>query len=71
MAIDLPDDLIELERSACAAIQADALTVDIALAVQHRIGAVAAAVAAEVPRLDVEMQLKKLDRHPQPEAEAA
>ncbi|WP_328631948.1 hypothetical protein [Streptomyces sp. NBC_00356] len=40
-----------------------------ALAVQERIAAFAA--EAELPRLQVEMNLKRLVRHPEPEADAA
>lgn len=66
MAIDFPDDLIELERSAWEQIQAGALTVDTARAVQDGINAFAE--QAKLPRLDVEMGLKKAVRHPAAEA---
>ena len=66
---DFPDDLIALERSAWTQIQAGTLTVETALAVQERITAFAA--EAELPRLDVETKLKRLVRHPKPEADAA
>jgi hypothetical protein len=55
--IDFPDDLIELERSAWEQIQAGALTVDTARAVQDGVG-----------RYDVEMGLKRAVRHPAAEA---
>jgi hypothetical protein len=64
--IDFPDDLIELERSAWEQIQAGALTVDTARAVQDSINAFAK--QAKLPRLDVEMGLKKIVRHPAAEA---
>lgn len=67
--IDFPSDLVELERSAWTQIQEGTLTVETALAVQERIGAFAA--EAELPRLQVEMKLKRLVRHPEPEADAA
>ena len=69
MAIELPDDLIELERSAWAEIQAGALTVETAAAVQARITAVAAESGES--RIDVEMALKRAVRHPEPDADAA
>ena len=64
--IDFPDNLIELERSAWEQIQARALTVDTARAVQDGINAFAE--QAQLPRLDVEMGLKKIVRHPAAEA---
>jgi hypothetical protein len=64
--IEFPDDLIELERSAWAAIQAGTLTVDTAWAVQEAIAAFAE--QAGVPRYDVEMGLKRIVRHPAAEA---
>ncbi|MGH4031878.1 hypothetical protein ACQB60_23435 [Actinomycetota bacterium Odt1-20B] len=67
--IDFPDDLIELERSAWTEIQRGALTLDTAQAVQARITEFAR--EAELSRLDVETGLKKLVRHPEPEAEGA
>ncbi|MFJ8929198.1 hypothetical protein ACIRLA_21735 [Streptomyces sp. NPDC102364] len=67
--IDFPSDLVELERSAWTQIQEGTLTVETALAVQERIAAFAA--EAELPRLQVEMKLKRLVRHPEPEADAA
>lgn len=59
--IDFPPDLLALERSAWAAIQAGELTVETARAVQDGINAFAE--QAQLPRLDVEMGLKKVVRH--------
>lgn len=47
-------------------IQAGALTVNTTFAVQQAVTAVAAEVGE--PRIDVEMELKRLVRHPEPEA---
>jgi hypothetical protein len=58
---DFPNDLIELERSAWEAIQAGALTVERATAVQD--GVTAYATEAGLSRYDVEMALKKAVRH--------
>ncbi|MFF8100215.1 hypothetical protein ACF07S_10625 [Streptomyces sp. NPDC016640] len=58
---DFPDDLLELERSAWAAIQAGALTVDQAQAVQD--GITAYSKAAGLDRYTVEMALKQTVRH--------
>lgn len=66
MAIDFPPDLIALERSAWAEIQAGELTVPTALAVHE--GIAAFAEQAQLPRLDVEMGLKKVVRHAAAEA---
>lgn len=66
MAIELPEPLVELERSAWAEIQAGTLTVATARAVHE--GIAAFAERAGVSRLEVEMGLKKLVRHPEPEA---
>ncbi|MFJ9038031.1 hypothetical protein ACIRF8_15730 [Streptomyces sp. NPDC102406] len=59
--IDFPDNLIELERTAWTQIQAGALTVETAQAVQERITAFAAEAGME--RLTVEMGLKRVVRH--------
>ncbi|WP_282790961.1 hypothetical protein [Streptomyces sp. CC224B] len=67
--IEIPDDLIELERSAWTAIQNGTLTVETAQKVQERITEVAA--EAGQSRTAVEMQLKQLVRHSQPEGEVA
>ncbi|TGB13818.1 hypothetical protein [Streptomyces sp. MZ04] len=69
MAIELPDDLIVLERSAWEAIQAGTLTVDTALAVQERIREYAAESGKS--RLAVETELKKRVRHPESMSDAA
>jgi len=58
---DFPDDLIELERSAWAAIQARTLTPKQAAAVQARVTAFATETG--MPRVEVEMKLKKAVRH--------
>lgn len=63
VAIELSDDLIELERTAWAEIQAGALTVESALAVHE--ATVAHAEATGQRRMDVEMALKKHVRHPE------
>jgi len=66
VAIDFPDDLIELERSAWAEIQAGALTVDTARAVHEGVAAFmqqAKEAGNPVARLDVEMGLKRIVRH--------
>lgn len=59
--IDFPADLLELERSAWAAIQAGALTPELADAVQRRVAEFAEETG--LPRYDVEMALKKAVRH--------
>jgi hypothetical protein len=60
-AIDFPDDLIELERSAWAALQAGRLTPDLAGAVQARVTEFAA--EGGLDRYTVEMGLKRTVRH--------
>ncbi|MDR3080459.1 MAG: hypothetical protein LBV60_05945 [Streptomyces sp.] len=64
--MNLPDDLIMLERSAWDEIQAGTLTVETAAAVHERIREFAA--EAELPRLAVETALKRIVRHPEVEA---
>ncbi|MFI2426493.1 hypothetical protein ACH5A7_20755 [Streptomyces sp. NPDC018955] len=61
MAIELPDDLVELERAAWAEIQAGQLTVPTADAVQKRLTEFAA--EAGVDRYKAEMELKRIVRH--------
>lgn len=61
MSIDYPADLIELERTAWAAIQAGNLSLDQATAVHEATAAFAA--EAGVARIDVEMGLKQAVRH--------
>lgn len=60
-AIEFPTELLELERSAWAAIQVGTLTVDQAQAVHA--GVVAFATEAGLARIDVEMGLKQAVRH--------
>ncbi|MEV6696203.1 hypothetical protein AB0M68_03445 [Streptomyces sp. NPDC051453] len=67
--IDFPDDLIALERSAWTEIQEGRLTVPTALAVHSAVTAFA--TESKLPRMDVELGLKRVVRHPQPEADAA
>lgn len=62
MAIELSDELIQLKDDAWAEIQAKALTVDTAAAVQAAITAHAEATGQS--RYDVEMELKKRVRGP-------
>lgn len=62
MAIELPDDLIKLEEQAWAEIQAGALTVETAAAVQAAV--TAHAEATRQGRYGVEAALKKRVRHP-------
>jgi hypothetical protein len=63
VAIELSDDLIELERTAWAEIQAGTLTVETALAVHT--ATVAHAETIGERRIDVERELKKHVRHPE------
>lgn len=67
MAIELTDELIQLETRAWEEIQAGALTVDTAIAVQAAITAHAEATGQ--PRFDVEAALKKQVRHPEPDGD--
>ncbi|GGW76766.1 hypothetical protein [Streptomyces griseoloalbus] len=60
---DFPDDLLELERSAWAAIQAGTLTPEQADAVLAAVTAFAEETGAD--RYKVEMALKKAVRHPE------
>ncbi|MCX5201071.1 hypothetical protein OG897_06290 [Streptomyces sp. NBC_00237] len=66
MAIELSTDLIELERTAWAEIQAGTLTVETAQAVHE--ATIAHAEATEQPRIKVEAELKRVVRHPEPAA---
>jgi hypothetical protein len=71
VAIELPDELIALERSAWAEIQEGRLTVPTALAVHQGVADfVKQAVEAggKVTRFEVEMALKKTVRHPELQA---
>jgi hypothetical protein len=63
VAIELPDDLLALERRAWEEIRAGQLTPDTARAVQQAVTAFAE--QAGVDRYAVEMALKKAVRHPQ------
>ncbi|MFE4718901.1 hypothetical protein ACFRLW_21130 [Streptomyces sp. NPDC056728] len=71
MAIELPDDLIALERTAWTEIQEGRLTVSTALAVHVATTAYAARDDVEATRLVIEEELKRLVRHPEPEGAAA
>ncbi|MDV9194303.1 MULTISPECIES: hypothetical protein [unclassified Streptomyces] len=62
MAIELNDELIELERAAWAEQQANALTVETAARVQAAITAYAEATGES--RYEVERELKRVVRHP-------
>lgn len=66
MAIELTEELIELERAAWAEQQENRLTVDTAAAVQAAI--TAHAQATDQNRYEVERELKKRVRHPEPDA---
>jgi hypothetical protein len=61
VAIDFPADLLALEHTAWTEIQAGALTVDTAAAVQAAVTQYAAEHGQ--PRDEVEMGLKKAVRH--------
>ncbi|MGW6565638.1 hypothetical protein [Streptomyces sp. NPDC054975] len=67
MAIELTDELIRLEEKAWAEIQAKELTMETAIAVQAAI--TAHAEATEQSRYEVEKELKKRVRHPEPPAD--
>lgn len=69
--LEIPDELIELERSAWTEIQAGELTVKTALAVHEGITAYVAREDVDTSRRDVEKALKRIVRHPEPETEAA
>ena len=62
--IDFPEDLIALETAAWEEIQAGALTVDTATAVQERLTAFAAKTG--IDRHAAEMALKRVVRHAVP-----
>ncbi|MGC4947684.1 hypothetical protein ACLQ2N_16000 [Streptomyces sp. DT224] len=65
MAIELTDELIALEQAAWAEQQENRLTVETATAVQTAITEHAA--ATDQSRYDVERELKRVVRHPEPE----
>jgi hypothetical protein len=60
---DFPEDLLAAEREAWAAIQAGALTPDLAGSVQDRL--TAWATEAGMDRYTAEMALKRAVRHPE------
>lgn len=66
-AIELSDELIELERAAWAEQQENGLTVETAARVQAAI--TAHAEATEQSRYDAEMELKRGVRHPDPDTD--
>ncbi|MER7517759.1 hypothetical protein [Streptomyces sp. NPDC126499] len=66
MAIELSPELIRLEQQAWTEIQAKALTVETAAAVQQAITAHTEATGQD--RYKVEMALKKQVRNPEPPA---
>jgi hypothetical protein len=66
VAIELTPDLIQLEERAWAEQRAGALTVETALAVQQAITAHAEATGEN--RYEVERELKRAVRHPEPGA---
>ncbi|MET7560550.1 hypothetical protein ABZS95_10135 [Streptomyces sp. NPDC005479] len=68
MAVELSDELIELERAAWAEMQENQLTVETAARVQAAI--TAHAEATEQPRYEVERELKRVVRHPEPEGDS-
>ncbi|MGW5197387.1 hypothetical protein [Streptomyces spiralis] len=61
-SFDFPDDLLALERAAWEAAQQHALTPDQAAAVQAAVTEYAAETG--LPRVEVEMGLKRAVRHP-------
>jgi hypothetical protein len=63
VAIELNDELIELERAAWAEHQENRLTVETAAAVQSAITEHAKATGQN--RFDIERELKRLVRHPE------
>jgi len=67
VAIELSDELIKLESAAWAEMQAGALTVETAAAVQAAVTEHAAATGQS--RYEVEMALKKQVRNPETPAE--
>ncbi|MFJ3084712.1 hypothetical protein ACIPJG_33870 [Streptomyces halstedii] len=66
MAIELTDELIALEEAAWVEQQEGRLTVATAAAVQQAITAHAAATGQS--RYDVEQEVKRRVRHPEPDA---
>ncbi|MET7552045.1 hypothetical protein ABZS95_41530 [Streptomyces sp. NPDC005479] len=66
MAIELPDELIEMERAAWAEQQENQLTVETAARVQAAVTAHAEATGQG--RYSIERELKRVVRHPEPDA---
>lgn len=66
VAIELTDELIELERTAWAEQQENRLTLETAVRVQAAITAHAEATGQS--RYEVERELKRIVRHPEPDA---
>ncbi|MFF1839682.1 hypothetical protein ACFVXE_36795 [Streptomyces sp. NPDC058231] len=66
MAIELTDALIELERAAWAEQRENRLTLETAVGVQAAITAHAEATGQS--RYEVERELKRIVRHPEPDA---
>ena len=66
MAIDFPEDLVQLERSAWEAAQQGSLTPEQAAAVQQAVTEFA--TDGGHGRYEVEMALKRVVRHPESEA---
>jgi len=66
VAIELTDELIQLERAAWAEQQENRLTVATAAAVQAAVTAHAQATGQN--RYEVERELKRRVRHPEPDA---
>ena len=66
MEIELTDELIQLERAAWAEQQENRLTVATAAAVQAAVTAHAQATGQN--RYEVERELKRRVRHPEPDA---
>lgn len=69
MAIEFPDELIKLERSAWTEIQEGRLTVPTALAVHKALAAFTKESGESW--VDAEMGLKRIVRHPEPAKEPA
>ncbi|MFE4647762.1 hypothetical protein [Streptomyces sp. NPDC056707] len=66
MAVELSDELVELERAAWAEQQKNRLTAETAARVQAAI--TAHAKATNQGRYAVERELKRVVRHPEPDA---
>ncbi|WP_326607323.1 hypothetical protein OG930_37745 [Streptomyces sp. NBC_01799] len=66
MVIELTDELIGLERAAWSEMQVNALTLETVVRVQAAITARAEATGQS--RYEVERELKRIVRHPEPDA---